>query len=58
MALFEGVERCFEPWIPRAAQHALFDRLAESARRLGYTAHVEPERSVQGGARAPVPSMA
>jgi uncharacterized RmlC-like cupin family protein len=32
------------PWLPAVAQRALLGRLAEVARRRGYTAHVEPER--------------
>jgi uncharacterized RmlC-like cupin family protein len=32
------------PWLPLSAQQALIGRLAEVARRRGYTAHVEPER--------------
>jgi uncharacterized RmlC-like cupin family protein len=32
------------PWLPMSAQQALIGRLAEVARRRGYTAHVEPER--------------
>jgi hypothetical protein len=46
------------PWLPHGAQDALLGRLADAARGLGYTAHLEPDRAVRGEASPAVPSMA
>jgi hypothetical protein len=40
-------------WLPHGAQRTLIAGLAGLARRLGYTAHIEPERSPLGVAPEP-----
>src|SRR5689334_21880169 len=41
------------PWLPIGAQEALIGRLAAIARRRGYEAYVEPQRSVREPEAAP-----
>jgi hypothetical protein len=41
------------PWLPHGAQRTLIGGLGAVARRLGYEAHVEPERTARGADPAP-----